>query len=163
MSPSQPKIAVFAGSFDPFTLGHEQVVREALRLFDKVIVAVGHSLSKTGFLPVEDRLKALEQTFAKEKRVEVKTFQGLVVDFAKREGATSLVRGLRSSADFDYELPMAHINSRLAHEIQTLFFATAAEKSFISSTLVREVVKNGGDPSPFVPAAFVPVLKGLKK
>ena len=157
MKPS--RIAIFPGSFDPFTIGHEQIVWQALELFDKVIVAVGHSLSKAALMSVDDRLTALQKTFASEPRVEAKSFQGLIINFARQNQGRFLIRGLRSSSDFDYELPMAHTNRALAPELQTIFFPTAADRSFISSTLVREIVKNGGDYSPFVPKAFQDILK----
>lgn len=160
-SPSfpQPRIAIFPGSFDPFTIGHEQIVQQALGLFDKIIIGVGQSLSKAALMSVDDRISALQKTFAHEARIQAVSFQGLAVAFAAKHNARFIVRGLRSSSDFDYELPMAHTNNTLAPEIQTLFFATAADRSFISSTLVREVVKNGGDFSAFVPTAFLESLK----
>ncbi len=156
------RVAIFPGSFDPFTIGHERIVLEALELFDKVIVAVGHSLSKAALMSVEDRIEALKTTFAGDRRIEAMAFKGLVVEFARQQEARFLIRGLRSPNDFDYELPMAHTNRCLAPDIQTIFLPTAADRSFISSTLVREVVKNGGDFSPFVPKAFIQYLKSLK-
>ncbi|RYZ59470.1 MAG: pantetheine-phosphate adenylyltransferase [Proteobacteria bacterium] len=156
------RIAIFAGSFDPFTTGHEQIVEQALLIFDKIIIAVGQSLSKVALMTVEDRISALQKTFAHDSRIEATAFKGLVIDFAKTKNAKFLVRGLRSSSDFDYELPMAHTNRCLAPEVQTIFFPTAADRSFISSTLVREIVKNGGDFSSFVPTAFLESLKTAK-
>lgn len=156
------RIAIFPGSFDPFTVGHEQIVYEALPLFDKLIVAVGHSLSKVPLLPLDVRIQAIAETFAAEKTIEVCSFQGLIVDFARSRGASYLVRGLRSSFDFDYELPMTHTNRALYPELKTLFFATAPEHSYISSTLVREVATKGGDFRPFVPKAFHAVLANKK-
>lgn len=152
------RIAIFPGSFDPFTVGHEQIVKEALPLFDKIIIAVGHSLSKASLLSLEVRIKAIAETFAGEKKIEAASFQGLIVDFAKARGATYLVRGLRSSSDFDYELPMTQTNRVLYPQLKTLFFATAPEHSYISSTLVREVASKGGDFRPFVPKAFHELL-----
>ncbi len=153
------RIAIFPGSFDPFTIGHEQIVQQALPLFDKVIIAVGHSLSKKALISIDDRLKALRETFAGDPRITVKAFQGLIVDFAKSENAGYLVRGLRSAADFDYELPMTQTNRALYPQLQTLFFATAPELSFISSTLVREVATKGGDYRPFVPKPFHAIMR----
>lgn len=162
LNAGQSRVAIFPGSFDPFTVGHEQVVSQALDLFDKVIIAVGQSLSKSALMSMEERLSALRQTFAHEPRIEAMSFQGLAVEFARKHKARYIVRGLRSSSDFDYELPMAHTNHALAPEVRTLFFATAADRSFISSSLVREVVKNGGDYSAFVPTAFLESLKSSK-
>lgn len=152
------RIAIFPGSFDPFTIGHEQIVREALPLFDKLIIAVGHSMSKASLLSVEARIQAISETFAKDKTIEATSFKGLIVDFARAKGAKYLVRGLRSSSDFDYELPMTHTNRALYPELKTVFFATAPELSYISSTLVREVATKGGDFKPFVPKAFHGIL-----
>ena len=119
------RIAIFPGSFDPFTVGHEQIIQQALPLFDRIVIAVGHSLSKKALLSVEDRLAALQETFAKEPRIQVAAFTGLIVDFAKAQKAGYLVRGLRSASDFEYELPMTHTNRALYPALQTLFFATA--------------------------------------
>lgn len=152
------RIAIFPGSFDPFTIGHQQIIEQALPLFDTIIIAVGHSMSKASLLTVEQRLTALSETFAGEKSIIAKSFTGLIVDFAKREKAKYLIRGLRNSSDFDYELPMTHTNRALHPGLQTIFFATAPELSFISSTLVREVATKGGDFKPFVPRAFHPLL-----
>ncbi len=159
---NQSRIAVFAGSFDPFTKGHEQIAQQALEVFDKVIIAVGQSLSKAALMSVEDRISALQKTFAHDPRVVALSFQGLLVDFAKQHQARFLIRGIRNSSDCDYELPMAQTNRCIAPDIQTLFFPTSADRSFISSTLVRELAKNGGDFSPFVPAAFYQMLKPRK-
>lgn len=155
------RIAVFPGSFDPFTIGHEQIVRQALALFDKVIIAMGVSLSKTALMSVEDRIAALRETFADESRVEAVSFSGLVVTFAKERKANFLIRGLRSETDLAYELPMAHTNRQLDPQIQTIFFPTAPDRAYISSTLVREIVKNKGNFSPFVPAPFVSRLQKI--
>ena len=152
------RIAIFPGSFDPFTIGHQQIIEQALPLFDTIIIAVGHSLSKSSLLTVDERLRALSETFASEDSIVSKSFTGLVVDFAKLQKAKYLIRGLRNSSDFDYELPMTHTNRALYPGLQTVFFATAPELSFISSTLVREVATKGGDFKPFVPSAFHPLL-----
>lgn len=158
-SPAAERLAVFPGSFDPFTVGHQQVVEQALDLFDKVIIAIGQSSSKNSLLSTDERLAAIRETFADEPKIEVAAFSGLVIEFARRRGAGFLVRGLRSEADLAYEMPMAHTNSCLAPGIRTVFFPTAPEKAFISSTLVREIAKSGGDFSSFVPEPFVQRLK----
>jgi pantetheine-phosphate adenylyltransferase len=153
------RIAIFPGSFDPFTTGHQQIVEQALDLFDEIIVAIGVSGSKQALLPIEERLAALRETFAQHHQVKAEAFSGLVVDFARQRGARYLIRGLRSETDLAYELPMAHTNRCLAPELQTLFFATAPEKAFISSTLVREVARHHGDFAAFVPHPFAVRLK----
>ncbi len=154
-----PRIAIFPGSFDPFTIGHEQVVEQALHLFDRIIIAIGQSSSKNALLSTEERLAAIAETFAAEPRIETAAFSGLVVDFARTRAASFLIRGLRSESDLAYEMPMAHTNRCMAPGIHTVFFPTAAEKSFISSTLVREIARNGGDFTHFVPESFIRRLK----
>ncbi len=151
--------AVFPGSFDPFTLGHQQIVDQALEVFDRVLIAVGKSGSKQALLETSIRLEALRETYAAEPRVEIHSFSGLVVEFARQVQAQSLIRGLRSEADLAYELPMAHMNRSLVPQVQTLFFPTAADKAYISSTLVREIARNNGNFSTFVPPAFARVMR----
>ena len=156
------RIAICAGSFDPVTLGHEDVVRRALQVADRVIVAVAHraTQAKKGMFTVEERLELIRAVFADEPRVEAAEFQGLLVDFARRRGATLVVRGLRSVADFEYESQMALMNRALHPGLETLFLAAAPEKSFVSSTLVREIASLGGDVAPFVSE---PVLHRLRE
>jgi pantetheine-phosphate adenylyltransferase len=153
------RIGVFPGSFDPFTLGHLQIVEQSLGFVDKVLVAVGTSGSKQALLSAEERLLALQETFRGEDRVEAHLFRGLVVQFAKQQGAQFLLRGLRSETDLAYELPMAHTNRSLEPSIQTIFLPTAPERSYISSTLVREVARNGGAFESFVPPAFARLMR----
>lgn len=153
------RLAIFPGSFDPFTIGHQQIVEQSLQLFDQVIIAIGISASKVPLLELNLRLEALRETFAGEARVQIMSFNGLVVSFAKQQGARFLIRGLRSETDLAFELPMAHTNRALDPSIQTVFLPTAPDLSFISSTLIREIAKHGGDFAPFVPAAFAKRLK----
>jgi pantetheine-phosphate adenylyltransferase len=147
-----PRVAVCPGSFDPVTVGHEDIVRRTLRVADRVIVAVGHraTQAKQGLFPVAERLEMIRAVFADEPRVEAAEFQGLLVDFARERGASLVVRGLRGVADFEYELQMAHTNRALSPELETVFLATSAESSFVSASLVREVASLGGDVSRFV-------------
>lgn len=159
--PAAARVAIFPGSFDPFTVGHQQVVEQALHLFDRIIIAIGQSASKNALLPTEERLAALRETFAHEKRVEADVFQGLVVNFAKERKAEFLLRGLRNETDLAYEMPMAHTNNCLAPGIHTVFFPTSPEKAFISSTLVREIARHRGEFSAFVPEPFARRLKQL--
>lgn len=149
---SAPTTALCPGSFDPITLGHEDVIRRALRFADRVVVAVAHTAThaKSGLFSVEERLEMIREVFADEPRVEAAEFQGLLVDFAHRIGADIVVRGLRGVADFEYEFRMSQMNRELSPELETVFLATAAERAFISSSLVREISALGGEVSSFV-------------
>jgi pantetheine-phosphate adenylyltransferase len=157
---TEPRVALFPGSFDPVTSGHEDIVRRALSLADRVVVAVSHSptQSKKPMFSVEERVRMIRETFAGEPRVEAAEFQGLLVVFAKRMGARVVVRGVRTVADWEYEVQMAAMNRALAPDVETVFLAPAPEHSFVSGTLVRQVASLGGDVSRFVPA---PVLRRL--
>jgi pantetheine-phosphate adenylyltransferase len=145
------KIALFPGSFDPFTIGHESVVRRAMPLFDKIIVAVGYNSAKSGFFPLEKRINWIQEIFKNDKNIEVQSFEGLTANFCKKIGAKYLLRGLRTAADFEYERAIAQMNNMLDHDIETVFLLTRPEHSPISSTIVREVIRYGGDASQFVP------------
>ena len=145
------KIAVFPGSFDPFTVGHESIVRRAIPLFDKIIVAIGFNSAKSGFFPLETRIKWIEDIFKNERSVVVDTYEGLTVNFCQKVNAGYLLRGLRTAADFEYERVIGQMNKVIAEGIETIFILTSPEHSFISSTIVREVIRHGGDASKFVP------------
>ncbi|MCC7302406.1 MAG: pantetheine-phosphate adenylyltransferase [Bacteroidia bacterium] len=147
------KTAVFPGSFDPITKGHESVIRRALPLFDRIIVAVGKNSEKSGHFPLEKRMDWIRHTFAGEKKLEVKSYSGLTIEFCKEEGAAYLLRGLRSGADFEFEKTIAHMNRDMRSGIETIFILTLPEYAHVSSTIVREIIRNGGDASIFVPAA----------
>lgn len=148
------KIAVFPGSFDPFTVGHESVVRRALPLFDKVIIAVGENAEKKNLFSVAMRMKMISKVFEEESRVEVTRYSGLTVEFCRKQGARYILRGLRTSADFEYERAMGHMNWKMAPEIDTVFLLTSTEHTPVNSTIVRDIIKNGGDVSMFVPAVI---------
>lgn len=156
------RVAVCSGSFDPLTLGHEDVVRRSLRFADRVIVAVAHhaSQSKRGMFSVPERVQMIQEVFADEPRVEAAEFQGLVVDFARNRGATLILRGLRTAADFEYEAQMARFNAQLAPGVETVFVAADPRHSHLSASLVREVASLGGDVSPFVSP---PVLRRIQQ
>lgn len=152
-----PRIAICPGSFDPITLGHEDIIRRALGFADRVVVAVAHhaSQSKRGLFPVAERLELVREVFADEPRVEAIEFDGLLVDCASRIGARMVVRGLRGVADFEYELQMAQTNRALRPGIETVFLAAAAGHAFLSATLVREIASLHGDVSAFVSPAVL--------
>jgi pantetheine-phosphate adenylyltransferase len=149
------KIAVFPGSFDPFTIGHEAIVSRALSLFDKIIIAVGVNSVKNSLFSVENRVKMIRKVFPDEKKIEIETFQGLTVDFCRVKGASYILRGLRTAADFEYERAMGQMNKRMAPGIETVFFLTSTEHTPINSTIVRDIIRMGGDASIFVPKAIV--------
>jgi pantetheine-phosphate adenylyltransferase len=148
------KIAVFPGSFDPFTIGHEAIILRALSLFDEIIVAVGANVMKKNFYSLETRKKMINKVFEDEPRVRVDHYDGLTVDFCKKNGAGYLLRGLRTSADFEFERAIGQVNRSLAPDIETVFLLTVPEHSFINSTIVRDIIKSRGDASKFVPAAI---------
>ena len=145
------KIAVFPGSFDSVTRGHESIVRRAIPLFDKIIIAIGINTEKTGFFPMEKRLKWLRENFADLPKVEVAEYHGLTVDFCKEKKAEYIIRGLRTSADFEFERNIAQVNTRLESNIETVFLLTLPEHVMITSSIVREVYKYGGDVKQFIP------------
>ena len=162
MSPHRPVIAIYPGSFDPITKGHEDLVRRTLRVADRLVIAVSSTSteSKEHLFDVYERVELIQEIFAEDEHVEVSRFDGLLVDFARDLGAQVVIRGLRAVSDFDYELQMAQMNQELGPEIETLFLVPEVEYSFLSASLVREVASLGGDVSRFVSA---PVLRRLKE
>lgn len=149
------RIAVFPGSFDPVTRGHEDVVRRALSLFDKIIVAVGENATKNTLFEKEQRLSWLRSVFADTENVEIKSYSGLTVDFCRRSGAGYILRGLRSVADFEFERGIGQMNKLMIPSVETIFLLCAPEYSALSSSIVRDIIRNGGDATPFVPAGVV--------
>ncbi len=144
-------IAVFPGSFDPITKGHESIVRRALPLFDEVIVAIGVNSEKQYFYSLEQREQWIGKVFEGEDKVRVEKYEGLTMDFCKQQKAQFVLRGLRSSADFEFERSIAQMNKSLAPDIDTVFMLSTPELSAINSTIVRDIIRNGGDASQFVP------------
>lgn len=144
------KIAVFPGSFDPFTLGHLDVLNSALKLFDKIIVAVGYNVKKSGLFSTEERLKIIEDSVKGLKNVEVGSYQGLTINYCNKIGAQFIIRGLRTTTDFELERVIAQANSKMSPNITTVFVPSGHEYAFISSTVVRDVLINGGDVSDFM-------------
>lgn len=145
------KIALFPGSFDPFTLGHESIVRRALPLFDKIIIAIGYNSDKDGFFTLDERMSWMNLVFEGVKKIETEKFQGLTVDFCKKVGAGFILRGLRTSSDFEYERAIAQMNKVMYPEIETVFLLTLPEHTHINSTIVREIIRLGGDAHAFLP------------
>lgn len=146
------KVALFPGSFDPFTIGHESIVYRALSLFDEIIIAVGYNTNKEGFFPLNDRMKWIKDVFEGESKVKVDKYEGLTVDFCSSIGANYILRGLRTSSDFEYERAIAQMNRAMHPEIESVFLLTRPEHTHIASTIVRDIILHGGDASLFLPA-----------
>ncbi len=153
-------IAIYPGSFDPITNGHIDILKSGTEIFEKVIVAVSYNSQKAGFLPVDVREKLIRESVEGIRNVEVMSFEGLTVEFAKKCGAEVLLRGLRTSLDFEYEMQLAQTNTSLYNRIKTIFLISKPEYNFISSSGIREILMNNGDISNFVPA---PVAQYLMK
>ena len=147
------RIAIFPGSFDPLTNGHVDVIGRCARLFDRVIVAILHNPEKIALFSLDDRLAILQEETASHPNVEVDTFEGLLVDYARRRKASAIVRGLRSLTDFDYEMHMALMNRHLSAEIETVFLMPAEQFTYVSSRLVKEIAALGGSLEGLVPAS----------
>jgi pantetheine-phosphate adenylyltransferase len=152
------RIAVYPGSFDPPTRGHEDLVRRSLDLADRLIVAVALNVVKQPLFSVEERLEMLRAAVGDDSRVSLQSFNGLLAEFAKRVGATIIVRGLRAVSDFEYEFQMALMNRQLHPSLETVFLVPAVDLTYLSSSLVREVAKFGGDVSPLVHPAVAKAL-----
>ncbi len=145
------KRAVFPGSFDPFTIGHESIVHRALDLFDEIIIAIGYNSEKKGFFSVESRIKIIEKIFKNESKIKVEKYNKLTVDYCKEKDIKFIIRGLRTASDFEYERAIAQMNNLMKNNIETIFLLTKPEHTPISSTIIREIMKYGGDVCKFVP------------
>jgi pantetheine-phosphate adenylyltransferase len=152
------KKAIFPGSFDPITNGHYDIIKRSVSLFDEIIVAIGVNAEKKYMFSLEDRKRFIEEAFKDEPKVKVITYSGLTIDLCKKENAEFILRGLRNPADFEFEKAIAHTNRSLS-KIETVFLLTAAGTSFISSSIVRDVLRNGGDISTLVPEAVYTKVK----
>ncbi len=148
------RIAVFPGSFDPITLGHYDIIERGIPLFDKIIVAIGTNSEKKYMFSLQQRKEFLKETFKNEPKVVVDTYEGLTIEFCQEQGANFILRGLRNPADFEFEKAIAHTNRTLAKGyLETVFLLTSSGKSYISSSIVRDVIRNGGDYTKLVPPA----------
>lgn len=147
-------IAVFPGSFDPITIGHEDIIKRVSVLFDKIIIGIGNNSQKQYMFPVEKRKEWVSKTFASDPKIEIMSYEGLTVDFCKKVNAAYLVRGLRNASDFEFEQAIAQMNRAMAHRIETIFIPCKPEFTAIASTIVRDILKHGGVVSMFVPAAI---------
>lgn len=145
------RIAVFPGSFDPFTVGHQDIVLRALPMFDEIIIAVGENSQKKYMKSLEDRLNYIRAVFKNEPKVSADSFNGLTVTYCKTVNAGFLLRGIRNTADFEYERNIANMNREIEPEIETVFLMCSPQHIAVSSTIVREIIKHGGDASKFLP------------
>jgi pantetheine-phosphate adenylyltransferase len=145
------KIAVFPGSFDPITIGHTDIVRRAIPLFDKIIIGIGINSQKQSLYPLEQRMEWIRQVFADAPSIEVMSYSGLTVNFCRQHQARYILRGIRSAADFDYEKTIAHLNNAMFEDIETILILSRPELSSISSTIVREIIRGNGPVIKFVP------------
>jgi len=153
------KIAIYPGTFDPITNGHVDIIKRATLLFDKVIVAIAQNLDKKPLFSVSERKEMIQQAVRELKGVEVDVFNGLLVDYARREGAQAVIRGLRAVSDFEYEFQMALMNRKLFEELVTVFLMPNEKYTYLNSSIVKELARFGGDISSFVPPFVASKLK----
>jgi pantetheine-phosphate adenylyltransferase len=145
------RIAIFPGSFDPFTKGHEDIVLRGIKIFDEVIVAIGNNSSKQRYIPIEEMVGKIEETFAGNEQVKIQVYQGLTSSYARDVNAKYILRGLRNTTDFEYENTIAQANLSLNNELETVFLITSPALAYISSSIVRDIHKYNGDVSSFLP------------
>ena len=156
-------LAIYPGTFDPITNGHADILRRSLKIFDRVVVALAENVRKAPLFTTEERRKLITDALGQDARLEVDAFQGLLADYCRRRGANVVIRGLRALADFEYEFQSAHMNRRLAPDVETLFLMTGEDSFYVSSSLVKEVALMGGDVSGLVPAGVVAALADKRK
>ena len=157
------KIAVFPGSFDPITKGHESIIRRAVPLFDEIIIAIGLNADKQSYFPLEKRLAWLKIVFKDIKHLSVESYHGLTVDYCISKKASYILRGLRTSADFEFERRVGQVNKYLNKDLETIFLLSSVEDTPINSSVVREIHKYGGDISPFIPNAVIKQIQNCNK
>jgi pantetheine-phosphate adenylyltransferase len=149
------RITVFPGSFDPVTRGHESIIRRALPLFDKIIIGVGENGEKKPFFPVERRIAWLNQIFGNEPKIIILTYTGLTIELCRREKARFILRGLRTAADFEFERSIGQVNKLMYPAIDSVFLLSAPEYASVSSSIVRDIIRNGGDVKQFIPEGII--------
>ena len=145
------RTAIFPGSFSPFTIGHKSIVDRGLSIFDKIIIAIGINTDKNQYFSIEERMQWIKDIYGKNPKIKISRYTGLTVNFCKQEGANFILRGIRDSNDLKYEKNIAQMNNKLYNGIETIFLITLPEISHISSSIVRDIIKNGGDVSKFIP------------
>ncbi|MBT1702463.1 pantetheine-phosphate adenylyltransferase [Chryseosolibacter indicus] len=149
---AEKKIALFPGSFDPFTKGHEDIVKRGLQLFDEIIIAIGYNSQKSNrYFPIDEMVKYIQLTFKNYPNIQVYTYAELTAEFARRHKAKFLLRGIRNTTDYEYENSISQINRKLYHDLESVFLITSPQFAWISSSIIREVHKYGGDVSDFLP------------
>lgn len=154
------RVALFPGTYDPFTLGHYDLVVRALRMFDQVVIAVGDNMQKKTMFTLEERIRCIRECFHNEPKVQIVSYQGLTAEYCKSNHIRFIIRGVRNAIDFGYESTIAQANSKLWSELESVFLVTKPELAFISSSLVRELLYHGGDVTSFMPAGIqLPVKK----
>ena len=156
------KIALFPGSFDPITVAHIDILKRALPLFDEVVVGIGLNNTKQGFISNEKKEEMLQLVFQHEPKIKVATYEGLTVEYCKQIGAQYMIRGIRSASDFEYEKAISQMNQSMHPDIESVFIISRPGYSAISSTIVRDILRNGGDISQFVPKEIAGMLLDLK-
>ena len=147
------KKAIFPGSFDPITIGHVDIIKRAMKVFDKIIIAVGDNTDKKYMFPKEKRVEFVKQTFNNYNSIKIESYSGLTVDFCKKNNTEFMIRGLRNPADFEFEKSIALTNRKMT-DIETIFFLTSSENSFVSSSIVRDLIRNNGDYKLFIPTGI---------
>ncbi len=160
--PNMERTAIFPGSFDPFTVGHENIVTRGLKLYDKIIIAVGHNTAKRYYFSLDERVEFIRAQFANEPRISVEAYDCLTVDFAIKKKADSILRGLRTAADFEYERAIAQVNRLMTH-IDSVFLLTTPEHTPVNSSIVRDILKHRGDASKFIPNTIYQLIKQKEK
>ncbi len=156
-------LAVYPGTFDPITNGHVDILRRSLKIFDRVVVALAENIRKTPLFTLPERRTMIAEALDRDPRLEVDAFQGLLAEYCRRRGATVVIRGLRALADFEYEFQLAHMNRRLAPDVETMFLMTGEDSFYVSSSLVKEVALMGGDVSRMVPPNVAAALAEKRK
>lgn len=154
--------AIFPGSFDPFTKGHENIVKRALPLFDKITISIGVNSNKSGFFTLKERIDMIQKVFEGYDKVDVEAYEGLTVEYCKNKGVSHMLRGIRTAADFEYERAVAQMNKSMLPEVESVFLLTTPELTPVNSTIVRDIIRHGGDVTQFLPEGM-DVVKVLNK